>query len=158
MPGRVVAIHVAAHAGAPMEAVSFADCREDFGLVGDRYARAGSRGQVTIVAQELLDEAAAEWGAAIGPGSTRRNVTIAGIALPPIGGRLGLGDVVLEITGPAEPCGLMDECIGEGAKSALVGRAGVRSRVVRGGRLSVDDSVQAVGPAQAAGPATAAER
>ena len=139
MRGQVEAIHVAAAQGAPMEALASVECRTDFGLAGDRYARPGSKGQVTLVSSADLAQAASVLGAPIPPGATRRNVTLS-IALPPPGARVRLGDVVLEVTGPAEPCGLMDECVGAGAKEALKGRAGVRARVVAGGTLKVGDA------------------
>ena len=122
-----------------MEAVSSAECRTDFGLVGDRYARAGSKGQVTLVIVEDLSAAAAALRSEIPAGATRRNLTLAGVALPGKGGRLLLGTVMLEVTGPADPCGLMDRCIAQGAREALEGRAGVRARVLRGGQLTVGD-------------------
>lgn len=140
MHARVEAIHVAAREGAPMEALASVECRADFGLVGDRYARPGSKGQLTLVSSEDLVQAAAELGAPIASGATRRNVTVGG-RLPSVGARVRLGDVLLEVTGPAEPCGLMDECIGAGAKDALRGRAGVRARVLGGGTLRVGDAV-----------------
>lgn len=127
-----------------MEAVSEAECRTDHGLVGDRYAKPGSKGQVTIVAAEDLAAAEGVLGSGIVPGATRRNVTISGLALPASGARLRLGPALLEITGPADPCGLMDRCIGPGAKSALAGRAGMRARVLSGGTLRVGDAVEPV--------------
>jgi MOSC domain-containing protein YiiM len=147
MTGRVVAIHVAAAEGAAMEAVPSAECRADFGIVGDRYARPGSKGQVTLVAAEQIADAARSLGRPIETGATRRNVTIEGVALPEPGATLELGSVLLEVTGPADPCGLMDRCIAEGAREALAGRAGVRARVLRGGTLRVDDAVTARGGA-----------
>ena len=145
--GRVVAIHVAAAEGAAMQAVPSAECRADFGIVGDRYARSGSKGQVTLVAAEQIADAARSLGRPIEAGATRRNVTIEGIALPAPGARVELGGVLLEITGPAEPCDLMNRCIAQGAREALVGRGGVRARVLRGGMLRVDDAVSANGGA-----------
>jgi MOSC domain-containing protein YiiM len=150
MRGRIEAIHVAARTGAPMVAVDSVECREDFGLVGDRYARAGAKGQVTLVSREKLDEAARDLGTTILPGATRRNVTIAGVELPEdAGARLRLGPVLLEVFGPAAPCGLMDECIMPGAREALVGRSGVRAQVVEGGTLRVGDVVMLEFPTEA---------
>jgi len=142
MRGRIDAIHVAPQSGAPMVPVASVECRQDFGLVGDRYARAGRKGQVTIVSRERLEEAAHDLGTTILPGATRRNLTISGVELPEDeGARLRLGDVLLEISGPAAPCGLMDECIMPGAREALVGRSGVRAQVLEGGTLRVGDVV-----------------
>lgn len=141
MPARVEGIHVAARKGAPMEALSVAECRADFGFVGDRYAKSGSPGQVTLVSAEDLLAAEAQLGGAIAAGATRRNITISGQPLPGPGGRLRLGEILVEITGSADPCGLMERCVAPGALAALQGRAGMRARVLRGGVLRVGDAV-----------------
>ncbi len=140
MSGRVEAIHVAEAADAPMRALAEAECRADLGLVGDRYARPGTRSQVTVISAEALAEAASLLGLPIPPGATRRNVTVSGVDLPAVGGRLRLGPVLLEITGPADPCELMNTVIGPGAREALAGRAGLRGRVLAGGILRRGDA------------------
>jgi hypothetical protein len=71
------------------------------------------------VSAEELAAAAAALGRPIPEGGTRRNVT-------------------------AAPCELMDEVLGPGAKDALVGLAGVRARILSGGRLAVGDPVRPV--------------
>lgn len=143
--GLVLHVHAAPASGAPMRGLDRVEVRADVGLVGDRNARAGSHGQVTLVQAETLAAAEAELGRPIPPGGTRRNVTVAGVELDPRPGRrLRLGPVLLETTGPAEPCRLMDELLGDGAEQALRGRAGVRARVLEGGRLRVGDAVGTV--------------
>jgi MOSC domain-containing protein YiiM len=145
---RVAAIHVARASGLPMEPRQRVEVVTDHGLEGDRKARRGSRGQVTLVSADELEEVAGELGLPIAPGATRRNVTVSGLVPPRRpGARLRLGPLVLEVTGPAEPCRLMDELIGPGAARALRGRAGVRSRVLVGGALAVGDAVAVEAPA-----------
>ena len=143
MAGKVVAIHRAPAEGAAMEPCASAEIRADFGLVGDRYARPGTDSQLTLVSAEELGRAAASLGLVIPPGATRRNVTIENVILPQqVGARLRLGDVLVEVTGPADPCRLMESCVGPGAREALVGLAGVRARVLEGGVLAIGATVE----------------
>lgn len=135
-------IHVAPRSGAPMESVAEVAAVAGKGLEGDRNFDQYSKGQITVVSTEELDEAAAEWGQAIAPGSTRRNVTVSGLRLPrDEGARIKLGDVVVEVYRSSEPCELMEEAVGPGARAALKNRAGIRGLVIEGGTLRVGDSV-----------------
>jgi MOSC domain-containing protein YiiM len=132
-----------------MESCARVEAVAGSGLVGDRYAgRKASGGgefdgQVTLVSEEELREAAERLGAPIAAGSTRRNVTVAGLGRLPrdAGARLVLGAVVVEVTGPAEPCGIMEKSVGRGAKNALVERAGIRARILRSGTIAVGEAV-----------------
>ena len=111
--------------------------------MGDRYAKPGSDAQLTVVSTDELAHAEALLGLVIAPGATRRNITIQGFAIPQAkGSRLRLGDVLVEVTGPADPCRLMETCVGPGAMKALAGRAGVRARVLKGGLLGVGASAE----------------
>jgi len=110
------------------------------GLVGDRNFDRYSKGQITLVSTEELDEAAEAWGSAIEPGSTRRNVTVTGLQLPRHpGSKIRLGDVVVEVYRDASPCELMNESVGPGAREHLRTRSGIRGLVIEGGTLRVGD-------------------
>jgi MOSC domain-containing protein YiiM len=135
-------IHVAARSGAPMESLDEVAAVAGKGLEGDRNFDQYSKGQITVVSTEELDEAAAEWGQDIVPGSTRRNVTVSGLRLPrDEGARIKLGDVVVEVYRNASPCELMEESVGPGARAALRDRAGIRGLIIEGGTLRVGDPV-----------------
>ena len=54
MEARVIHIHTAQAKKGPMQAHERVELRENFGIVGDRCARAGSVGQVTLVSADQL--------------------------------------------------------------------------------------------------------
>jgi MOSC domain-containing protein YiiM len=140
----VEAIHRAPKEGAAMESCDAVVIREDHGIEGDRYAGRTTDAHVTVVSTEQLAEAGRILGHAIPPGATRRNVTVSGIDLrSEAGARIEVGDIILEVTGPADPCRIMERSVGPGAQEALDGLAGVRARVLRGGSLSVGASASA---------------
>ena len=120
-----------------MQLVASARLVEGLGIEGDKHASAASKRQVLLADKEALD--------AVGvlPGTIKENVTVEGVDVMqlPAGSRVRLGrSVVLEITAICEPCFRMDE-IREGLKQELEGRRGMVSRVVRGGTISVGDSI-----------------
>ncbi|MEM7246015.1 MAG: MOSC domain-containing protein [Acidobacteriota bacterium] len=143
MSGRVVSLHVAASEGADIESPERVEIRADHGIVGDRKAKSGVKGQVTVFSLEKLAEASQELGRPIEAGRTRRNIAVEGVELPDLGGRLRLGPVLVEVTQDAAPCNLMNELFGHGAKDALEDRAGVRAKVLEGGELGIGDAVSA---------------
>jgi len=120
-----------------MQLVPSAELVEGLGIEGDKHASAASKRQVLLADKEALD--------AVGvlPGTIKENVTVEGVDVMqlPVGSRVRLGrSAVLEITAICEPCFRMDE-IREGLKQELEGRRGMVSRVVRGGTISIGDSI-----------------
>ena len=119
------------------------------GLVGDRAskARIGGKRQVTLIQAEHLGVIAKLTGhETVTPASLRRNLVIEGInliALKTLKFRIG-DQVILEGTGPCEPCSKMDIALGEGGFQAMRGHGGITTRVIAGGFIQVGDVVAVI--------------
>ena len=151
--GRIDAILLRPGRGQPMLRRRQVQALPGFGLEGDRSAAGtgGGKRQVTLVQAEHLPVLAAllHHDEATDAADLRRNLVISGFNLlaartlfpdQPLRLRLGAG-VVLEITGPCEPCSKMESALGTGGYNALRGHGGVTARVLQGGPLSVGDLV-----------------
>ncbi|HMS80918.1 MAG TPA: MOSC domain-containing protein [Burkholderiaceae bacterium] len=155
-PGRLDAIVLRPARGVPAERVDAAVALAARGLEGDRTAQRASRApgggarQVTLIQAEHLPAIAALAGlASVTPARPRRNLVVSGLNLLaartlfadlPLRLRIG-ASVLLEITGPAEPCSRMEAALGAGGYNAMRGHGGVTARVVDGGVLTVGDGV-----------------
>jgi MOSC domain-containing protein YiiM len=134
---KIVALHVCPAHRAPMQPLTVAQAVADFGLEGDRHAKAGSRRQVLLIEKETLDTLN------LAPGVARENITTQGANLMGLvpGQRLRLGhDVVLEVTGMCTPCHRLDE-VRDGLSQEMAERRGVNARVVAGGSIRLGDAI-----------------
>jgi MOSC domain-containing protein YiiM len=167
-PGRLQAILLRPGRGQPALAVARGEARAGQGLVGDRSCRlagpGGGKRQLTLLQAEHLPVIAAlagrRWAEhGLDAALLRRNLVVAGINLlaarslfkdQPL--RLHIGaEVVLELTGPCEPCSKMEALLGPGGYNAMRGHGGVTARVLQGGWLAVGDAVVCVPVDAAAG-------
>lgn len=112
------------------------------GVKGDARGRSHGR-QVTVLFREGWERACEELGVAIPWVARRANLLVEGVAVPREGGRLRIGNLVLEVTAETKPCRLM-EAAHRGLRQALTPdwRGGVCCRVVEGGTIHVGDAVE----------------
>jgi MOSC domain-containing protein YiiM len=119
------------------------------GLSDDRLGKRGeaelSTRQVTLIQAEHLGVIAQlAHVQAVDPVGLRRNLVVSGINLLALkNAKLEVGEALLEIVGPCQPCSRMEETIGAGGYAAMRGHGGMTARVLEGGRIRVGDVVRA---------------
>lgn len=132
---------------APVASVVQVEAIAGYGLAGDHYAsKSSGKRQVTLIQAEHLDavakilgrpEVLAEW--------VRRNLLVSGINLYALRDRrFRIGAVLLEGSGPCEPCSRMEEVLGIGGYNAMRGHGGITARILEGGVFKVGDSLKAL--------------
>jgi MOSC domain-containing protein YiiM len=135
------AIYIKTAKRGPMHAADAVVAQEARGLAGN--ANQGGRRQVTILEQEVWDDAMQALGGALEPHARRANLLVRGVRLPHSAGRiLRVGEARIRILGETKPCPRMDEAL-PGLKAELQPdwRGGVYGEVLAGGTLRVGDSV-----------------
>ena len=145
--GRVEWLGVRAERRAPLAAVDQVEAIAGCGLAGDHYAsKSNGKRQITLIQAEHLEAVARLLGKpSVQAADLRRNVLVSGINLHALRNReFRIGSVLLEGSGPCEPCSRMEEVLGTGGYNAMRGHGGITARILEGGMLSIGDSVQPV--------------
>jgi MOSC domain-containing protein YiiM len=128
----------------PLQSVTEVAVEIGKGLAGDHYRGSSGNREVTLIQGEHLDGVAQILGKDnIDPSLTRRNLVVRGINLLSFANRrLQIGDVILEMTGPCEPCSRMEENLGPGGYNAMRGHGGICTRVIQSGTIRVGDEIR----------------
>jgi MOSC domain-containing protein YiiM len=107
------------------------------GLKGCAHGRPGSKRQVLLMDVETLD------AFGIPPGAVKENITTRGLDVRRLqrGQRLRIGEALLEVTLPCEPCGRMDDIRG-GLQAELRGKRGKLCRIVESGIIRRGDPIE----------------
>lgn len=151
--GRVEWIGLRPARDVAMQEVDGVEAVSGAGLVGDRYAAAsGKRGITLVQAEHLPAIASLSRHDRIVPATLRRNLVVSGIPLIALKDRrFRIGELLLQGTGPCDPCSRMEDALGQGGYNAMRGHGGICARIIQGGRLRVGDAVVAVDDADDAG-------
>jgi len=120
----------------PMRPVEEIEAVANRGLSGCAHAQPGGLRQVLLMDLETLQDMQ------LRPGDVKENITTRGFDVRGLrpGQRLRIGDALLEVTVPCEPCKRMEE-IRAGLKSELCGRRGMLCRVLEGGKIRTGDTI-----------------
>ena len=151
--GKVVSIHIAAVAAAPIKSVAEVVALVGRGLDGDRYSNKlgtfsndpGSGRDVTLIENEAIEALKRDYQIALEPGSARRNIVTSGIALNHLVGReFRVGAVILRGTRLCEPCSHLEKLTSKGATRGLIHRGGLRAEIIAGGMIRICDPIVVV--------------
>lgn len=120
------------------------------GLEGDRYfLRAGTYSpkegvdrEITLIETEALEALLRDYGVALEPAETRRNVATRGVPLNHLVGRVfRVGEATARGLRLCEPCSHMERLSGKRIRAGLVHRGGLRAQILTEGRIRVGDEV-----------------
>ncbi len=153
LPGRVASLHLhPEQPGTPLLNVGAIEVVEGKGIIADTryFGRTGSstgqpsRRQVTLIEREQIAEHAAALGLeSIPPGVVRSNVETTGIDLIGlIGLEVQIGDAVLFLYAPRDPCAKMDAICRGLRERMMERRQGVLAEVRKSGRIKVEDTIR----------------
>ena len=144
--GRVEWIGLRPSRAVSMQSVEAVEAVTGKGLVGDRYVGASGKRGITLIQAEHLPVVAALAGHDhVSAATLRRNLVVAGIPLVALKDRrFRIGEVLLEGTGPCDPCSRMEDALGPGGYNAMRGHGGICARIVSGGMIRPGDRVEAI--------------
>lgn len=149
-PGRVVSLHVADRAEAPIKAINEVTAVAGRGLEGDRYFTSsgtysndpGDGRHVTLIESEAIDALSRDYHVVLDPGLARRNIVTLGIALNHLVGRdFRIGNVIVRGTRLCEPCVHLEKLTQPGTLRGLIHRGGLRAEILVGGILRIGDEI-----------------
>lgn len=148
-PGILIWMGVSSGKQSEIQPLNEAVLEKDKGLVLDYHAKSGSSiRQVTLFQNEhlgVITKLLNNKNVLIDYTAFRRNLVVRGINLISlIGHKFKVGKVLLEGTGPCDPCKRMEETLGPGGLAAMHGHGGITAIVIEGGTIRPGDQVEIV--------------
>ena len=137
----IVAICRSERKGTRKSQIPAAVLRENYGMENDAHAGDWHR-QISLLSMEKI-EAFQKRGASVSYGDFGENLVVSGIDMVslPVGTRLSIGDILLEITQIGKEC--HTRCaIYQSMGECIMPTQGVFARVLHGGELRVGDSME----------------
>ncbi len=139
---KVKAINISVKKGTVKENIESANFIEDFGIENDAHAGKWHR-QVSLLATESIEVMKSQGAKGLCSGKFAENITTEGIVLYtlPVGTKLKIGTVILEITQIGKECHHGCEILKQ-VGDCIMPKQGIFARVVAGGVASVGDSIE----------------
>jgi MOSC domain-containing protein YiiM len=146
--GRVTRIFIGPEESGSIQEIAEVEAVAGKGLRGDRYFDDGHDGhdparEVTLFSAEGLEVGRADSGLDITAEDMRRNLMTEGVVLADLlGRRFSAGEVVLEGLEENPPCAHLQRLAGKPLLKPLIGKAGIRARIVTGGTIRTGDEIR----------------
>jgi MOSC domain-containing protein YiiM len=155
MTATITSIHIATTTGADMQSVSTAELQAGRGIVDDRYyagegkfsAKLMAKGeddwQVSLIEAEEIDRFIADEDLNFSHSDFRRNIVTQGIRLNPlVGKRFTVDGIEMEGVRLCEPCAYLAGLLTERLLPGMIGRAGLRARILTSGTITVGGNIR----------------
>ena len=157
-PGKLLFIHIAEKASSNMKELKEAILVEGKGIKGDRYYNNTGKysnipdiRDVTIIENEVLialkenQPPLQKDKIILKPNEHRRNLTCQGVPLNYlVGKRIKIGEVILEGGRLNFPCKYLADLLNKPLLLPLYNRSGLNCKIIKGGRIKVNDEVKPV--------------
>jgi MOSC domain-containing protein YiiM len=142
--GKITGVYVGKQNGGGKTEVSAAELIADYGLCGDSHAGRESKRQVSLFAQETLNQLSAE-GFTIAASALSANLFTENIKLNSLkpGTQIRVGETLLEIVEVRKPCRSITR-IDSRLPKRLYGQCGQLACILKGGIIQVGDGVEIV--------------
>ena len=146
--GRVARLFIGPEESGPIQEIAEVEGVAGKGLRGDRYFDADEGAhdpslEVTLFSAEALEEGRAESGLDITAEDMRRNLMTEGVQLSDLlGRRFSAGEVTFEALEENPPCARLQRLAGKRLLKPLIGRGGIRARIVTGGTIRAGDELR----------------
>ena len=139
----VLAVCISENKGERKKPVAAVELRENHGIVGDGHAGDWHR-QISLLAQESIDKMRA-LGLDVNAGDFAENITTSGIVLVtlPIGGRLQIGESLLEVTQIGKECHTRCAIFYQ-AGDCVMPKEGIFAKVINGGIIRPGDEIDSL--------------
>ena len=148
--GKVIGLHKTPRSFLPMKNFKTLQLITGVGIEGDRHAtgeafhsdRPEEGRQITLFEEETLEALFRDHNIILKPEDHRRNVTTRDVPLNHlVGKKFKIGNVILEGTRLSTPCRHIEQITGLELFNQLMNRAGLNAKIVVGGKIFVEDSI-----------------
>lgn len=121
---------------------------KDSGLEGDHRCTKtlGSARQVTLISEEFIQQISIySQKENIAPELLRRNLVVSGINLNALRyQRFSIGDAIFEASALCHPCSRMEQVLGKGGVSAMLGHGGLCCKILKTGTINIGDTLRVI--------------